>query len=651
MINKLAKMIQFSLQNKIHFILLAWFLLLNSVAFSQSGSRSEKQFDKAMEYFNAGNYELASEAAKKIIDKDDKFLNAYLLLAEISHETDSVKQEIQYLKTAMRQSDNPIIYIRLAEAEYSLADYGEALGYFEKYLQSKSISDTRKAEINRKIASCRFAIIAQKNPVEFNPEPLGPSINSSYDEYWPVLSVDQKELVFTRLIPATGRLPQEDFYFSRLDSGNWTKAQPISGINTSWNEGAETLSADGRLMFFTACNRKDGKGSCDIYYSKFENGKWSSPKNVGSPISTASWEGQPSFSSDNRYIYFSSNRSGGKGQKDIWRAEFLGFNAANTPKWGKVENLSDSINTPGNEISPFIHANNKNLFFASDYHTGMGGMDLFRSDLKNENQFSTPVNLGSPLNTVKDEQGLNISGDGTLGFFASSRNKDTGLDIFSFKLDEKLRPDPVTYVKAVVIDAKTKNPIQAEVELSNLTSDNTFTRVEKTNEKGETLLCLPLGSNYAFTVSEDGFLFYSQSFQLMNKNTLYQPFLLTIELQPVELGAEMNLYNIYYETDSFAILPASEPELMKLISFLKNNPKLKVEIQGHTDNTGDTDKNQLLSEKRAESVVNFLVEKEINKNRLSTNGFGERLPVSTNETVEGRQKNRRTTVKITGQTE
>ena len=644
-------MIQISIQNKIHFIFFVLLLMVHSVAFSQSKSHSEKQFDKAMESFNSGNLKLAATVAKKLIEKDPGFFNGYLLLAEIAHETDSVQQEIDYLEGARQQTSNPVIYVRLAEANYSLANYKEALNYFTRYLTSKNIPATRKEEIERKIANCKFAVEAQKHPVEFKPERLSVSINSINDEYWPVLSLDQKELIFTRLIHATGRLPQEDFYFSRLDSGKWSYAEPITEINTPWNEGAETLSADGKLLFFTACNRSNGRGSCDIYYSQFENGNWTPPGNVGGPVSTSSWEGQPSFSSDNRYLYFSSNRAGGKGQKDIWRAEFLGIKNQYELLWGKVENLGDSINTPGNEISPFIHANNKDLFFASDYHTGMGGMDLFRSEVKNDGRFSKPVNLGFPVNTIEDEQGLNISGDGRLAFFASARFKITGLDLFRFELDQSLRPDPVTYVKAKVVDAKTKQPVQAQVELLNFTNDNRERRIEKADENGEVLLCVPLGANYSFTVSEDDYLFYSQSFQLAGLKTLYQPFLLTIELEPVKVGAKMNLYNVYYKTDSFRILPASEPELQKLVSFLAHNPNLKVEIQGHTDNTGDPDKNQILSEKRAKSVVNFLMENGIDRNRLQSKGFGDRIPVATNNTEEGRKLNRRTTVKIIGNSE
>ncbi|HRX10970.1 MAG TPA: OmpA family protein, partial [Draconibacterium sp.] len=243
-------------------------------------------------------------------------------------------------------------------------------------------------------------------------------------------------------------------------------------------------------------------------------------------------------------------------------------------------------------------------------------------------------------------QGLNIGFDGKTAYFASERNVDSGLDIFSFELPEELRPEPVTYVKAKITDAETGNSISAIVDLVDISSDSTLHRTEKTDENGEVLLCLPLNSNYAFNVSQTRYLFYSQFIQLEGVNSLKNPLLLNIQLEPVKPGAEMNLYNIYFETDSFRILPTSEPELAKLVAFLNNNRSLKVEIQGHTDNTGSSERNLILSEQRAKSVVEYLISKGIPATRLKSKGMGETNPVAPNNTEEGRMLNRRTTVKI-----
>jgi outer membrane protein OmpA-like peptidoglycan-associated protein len=182
--------------------------------------------------------------------------------------------------------------------------------------------------------------------------------------------------------------------------------------------------------------------------------------------------------------------------------------------------------------------------------------------------------------------------------------------------------------------------------LVNLSAGSKNHRTEKADENGEILLCLPLNSNYAFNVSEPGYLFYSQSIQLAGSNSIQNPFIFNIQLEPVKIGAEMNLYNIYFETDSFRILPESEPELIKLVSFLHNNSDLGVEIQGHTDNTGRPENNLSLSEQRAKSVVQYLILKEISPNRLTAKGYGAARPVAPNDTWEGRKLNRRTTVKI-----
>jgi len=273
-------------------------------------------------------------------------------------------------------------------------------------------------------------------------------------------------------------------------------------------------------------------------------------------------------------------------------------------------------------------------------------MDLFLYEIQTDGTITEPKNLRFPINTNKDEQGLNISFDGLTAYFASEREPGFGLDIFTFQLPEELRPDPVTYVKANITDAESGKVIQAVVELFNLSSDSLKQRTERADINGEVLICLPMNANYAFNVSEPGYLFYSQSFQLKEMKTFEAPEKIEIRLNRINIGAEMNLYNIYFETDSFRILPDSEPELRKLTSFLKNNPRVEVEIQGHTDNTGRPERNLNLSELRAKSVVEYLISNGIAADRLQFKGFGESHPVAANETEEGRMLNRRTTIKI-----
>ncbi|RIH65485.1 flagellar motor protein MotB [Mariniphaga sediminis] len=631
------------------YLILISFLLFVFGGFAQHQKRIQKHFDEARQLLAQQDYSLAIERCEKILERNPEFLDARLLLADIFYETKDTPREIFQLKKALEKSEMPLIMRRLGDALLSNGNYGEALDYFQAYLDAASLSTERKAEVNRKMENCRFALHAMENPVEFYPERLPNTVNSVFDEYWPSLSVDQQQLVITRLVKRAGQPPQEDFFFSVSGPEEWSETQPVSELNTPENEGAQSLSADGNLFFFTACNRPGGAGSCDIYYSLRNNGQWSPPVNAGSPLNTAGWEAQPSISSDGRFLYFTSNRSGGKGEKDLWRAECLGFGPDGRLKWKAPVNLGDSVNTSGNETSPFIHAGNMNFYFASDFHTGMGGFDLFMSSIQNDSVFSAPQNLGYPVNTSNDEQGLHISADGMTAFFSSARDSLSGLDIYSFRLDESIRPSPATYVRTFVFDAETREPVQAQIELLNLVHPDKSPRMEMTDTQGECLLCLPVGKNYSFSVSKEGYLFYSNTFDLREQRQVYEPYELEIGLTPVKVGAEMNLYNIYFETDSFRILPESEPELQKLVVFLNENSRLDVEIQGHTDDTGDAGKNLELSEKRARSVVEFLVLQGIRKERLQWAGYGEKQPVSDNSTPEGRRLNRRTTIKILGE--
>ncbi len=638
---------------RVNFRVLILTLLFTFSGFSviaQSGKRLQRMIDEAKQLLAQQNHRQAIRKSMEILARDSTFVEAHLILADIYHEDQKIAREIYHLNIASRYSEMPLIYLRLGNAFFLTGEYKKALDAFSSYLGSDKINPALQEEVERKIESCYFAIDAIKKPVEFEPKRLPKTVNSVFDEYWPSLSIDQQQLIITRLITSPGQQPQEDFYFSEyeVDKG-WGEAKPVTEINTPENEGAQTVSANGALLFFTACNRRGGEGSCDIYYSIRRAGRWSIPVNAGKIVNSSFWEAQPSFSSDSRYLYFTSNRPGGKGMRDIWRAECLGFDSSGKLVWEEPVNLGDSINTTGNETSPFIHAGNRDFYFSSDYLLGMGGFDLFLSRMINDSVFSKARNLGYPVNTFHDEQGLHIGADGLTAYFSSKRDSLTGLDIYSFNVDESIRPHPATYVKALVTDVVTGSPVQAQIELLDLASPGEMHRMEISDSGGEILMCLPVGKNYSFSVSKEGYLFYSNTFDLRSIRQVYNPYELQIKLDPVRVGAEMNLYNIYFETDSFRLLHESEPELQKLVNFLKTNQRLSVKVQGHTDNTGSEERNMELSDKRARSVVDYLVKHGIKKDRLKGVGFGETLPVAENATPEGRRQNRRTTIKILGE--
>ena len=233
---------------------------------------------------------------------------------------------------------------------------------------------------------------------------------------------------------------------------------PELHINTINNEGAQTLSSGGNYMYFTACDRPGGLGSCDLYFSAFDNGKWSVPVNVGAPVNTQYWESQPSISADGKILFFSSSRPGGIGGKDIWYSVLKENN-----KWAVPVNMGNNINTEGDEMSPFIHFDGKTLYFASDGRPGMGGFDIYFTRMNADSTWAVPKNLGYPINTFNDEMGLVIEAGGQYAFFSSKRDNINGKDIFYFPLDESIRPDPVSYLKGKVYDKETGKMLKAKL--------------------------------------------------------------------------------------------------------------------------------------------------------------------------------------------
>jgi hypothetical protein len=414
-----------------------------------------------------------------------------------------------------------------------------------------------------------------------------------------------------------------------------------SPLNSGQNEGAQSLSSDGNYMYFTACDRSGGLGSCDIFFSASENGKWSLPVNLGSPVNSSSWESQPSINADGKMLFFSSNRPGGNGGKDLWYSVYK-----TNKKWSTPKNLGNVINTSGDEMSPFIHFDGKTLYFSSDGRPGMGGLDIYFSRMQEDSSWTEPKNLGYPINTYNDEMGLTIESGGQKAYFSSKRDEQGGKNIYSFRLYESIRPDPVAYLKGKVSDKETGKTLIAEYELINLSTGKTAV-INSTDGNGNFLVCLPSGFNYGLNVSRKGYLFYSENFMFEGQHTVMEPFLKKIKLSQLKVGEKMLLANVFYEVDSWQLKKESMAELNKLSNLLKENKDLKIEIGGYTDATGSDEYNLSLSEKRALSVVDFLVSNGISHERLKYKGFGNTSPVGDNVTYEGRKLNRRTEVQIT----
>ncbi len=415
-------------------------------------------------------------------------------------------------------------------------------------------------------------------------------------------------------------------------------------INTNDNEGALTISPDGKSIYFTACNRKDGKGSCDIYYTQKIGNKWLDPVNIGEPINTDRWESQPSISSDGKTLYFTSDRPNGKGRRDIWVSH-----KEENGQWSEPENLGDKINTLYDDQCPFIHPDNRTLYFSSDGHIGMGEADILMTQRGADGKWPTPQNLGYPINTKENETSLVVSANGKNAYFASSRYGTKGnLDLYTFELSDTNQPYPVTYVKGVVTDHLTGVKLDAKIQLIDLKTGKLAVETNSDVITGEYLVCLLSGRDNALNIAKRNYLFHSENFSLSENMDPDVNYNINVALHPIKAGEHMVLKNIFYQTNHYELMEESKVELNKLVSFLNDYPAIKILITGHTDNVGDYKYNLALSNDRAKAVYTYLIQNDISPARLKYKGLGSNKPIADNKTAEGRSVNRRTEVEILG---
>ncbi len=620
--------------------------------YSIKSRRAIQLYEEAGQYYRNRDNQKALESLSKALKVNDKFIEAYLFQADVYYSIKNSAAEIEACQKAIDidWSYFPRVHFNLGNAYLKQGKYQLAKSKFEDFLSFSKILSKNKAKTQKLIKNCDFALEMIANPVDFEPINIGDAINTKYDEYWPSLTADEEVLVFTRLSAAEKSTPvklklQEDFWISVKEEGLWRPAKGLSEtINTTSNEGAQSITADGQYMYFTACGRKDGLGRCDIYYSVREGENWSKPRNIGSTINTAAWEAQPSISADGRVLYFVSNRKSGKGKMDIWKSDLLESLADGRQRWSKPVNLD--FNTANNEMSPFIHASNQYLVIASDGLPGMGSYDLFKLRLREDGKWSEPENLGYPINTYGEELGMVINAKSDKAYFSSNRMEGKGKDIFVFDLPKEHQPPMVSWLKGKIYDKHSKENLYAALQLIDLSSKDTIARIHSDRVNGKYLVCLPAGKEYLLAVESKGYLFYSDHFSLLENRKKNQPQELNIGLQKLLKGSEIVLRNVFFDSDSWEILPKSEIELAILFNLMNQNPDLIVEISGHTDNTGSEEYNLKLSENRAKAVCDYLIAKGIKKERLLHKGFGSGKSIADNHSEEGKALNRRTEFKV-----
>lgn len=626
---------------------------ISSTLFAQESKKVSKLCDKAMEQINNQEYTKAEATLVKVFDIDTMCARAYVLRGDVhSFTLRSNRAADDYNKAILLfKTPKPILYFIAAEEEIKCGRYADAKRNYELFLLESPDKVSLAKEISKGLATCEFGMKALENPMHFDPINLGPNINSEWDEYLPALTADEQEFIFTVRRPRDENTicnfcqTEEDFYSSIRSNGEWQHRTALGApINSSYNEGAQCISPDGHYLFYTLCNTDMGYGSCDLFWAKRIGNRWSHPKNFEPPVNTKYWESQPSIAPDGKTIYFTSNRPGGIGGIDIWKTEMLEEGVFSVP-----ENLGTPINTPDDETAPFIHADGRTLYFVSDGHPGMGGKDIYYSVMSPEGGWQEPINLGYPINTPNDEINIVINASGTTGYFSSDKEGGLGgQDLYSFTLDEKIRPTPVNYIKGTVRDEYTLKPLQAHIELIDLATDQIVTSTNSDPITGEFLACLPTGSNILLNAVHPHYPFYSENFQLEKTYSQLNPYEKDILLRKAEIGQTFILKNIFFDFNQSSLVKESFVELDNLVSYLKANRELKIEIGGHTDNQGSENYNETLSLSRAKSVYDYLISKGISKDRLTYKGYGESTPIATNETEEGRATNRRTEFKITG---
>ncbi len=557
--------------------------------------------------------------------------------------------------------------------------WDDAIKYYQKHLSFLNTDPKLNAlsieDLYKKISECKVGKIETANPQRVFVDNLGPNINTSYPEYSAFISADESMLAFTACRNTTtgGKLDEhssgymEDLYVSQKNGKDWVLAQNFGSIvNTDEHDATAGLSSDGTILFIYKFKEKDGG---DLYVSNLVGNSWTKPEHLNKNINSKDHESSVSLSYDAKRLYFISDKVGGIGDRDIYYSD-----KDVKGEWGPSVNIGSALNTKYGEEGVFIHPDGKTIYFSSKGYGSMGGYDVFKSTFEN-GKWSTPQNLGYPINGPDDDVFFVISGSGNHGYFASSKqggygdkdiykitflgpekppilmNEDNLLasvtaPISEFKADKIVSSGPkMTILKGVISDAKTHNLLEASIELIDNSLNEVIATFKSNSTTGKYLVSLPSGKNYGIAVKKDGYLFHSENFDLKASEE-FQEIEKNVALKQIDVGQSIVLKNIFFDFDKATIRSESANELDRLIKLLNENLTLKIELGSHTDNKGSDDYNQKLSQSRSQSVVTYLIGKGISSDRLIAKGYGEYVPVATNDTELGRQENRRTEFKI-----
>ena len=601
---------------------------------------------------------------------------------------------LEYLQKSYRlnPSVDPKIHYFLGKSFQYRYEFDNAIKEFEKHkrILLNSGDQEKMIELSKMIADCRFAKKLVANPVRVWIDNLGPKINTKYPEYSPMINADESMIIFTtrRASGIGDEVDVEDLGFMedifssyKDENGNWVKSIGFDeNINTKSHDATSGLSNDGRTIFIYYGH----KGMGDIYVSQKIDGKWTKAKSIGKKINGKNThETSACLSFDGKKLYFSSNREGGYGKHDIWESSW----DDQKMEWGEPTNMGPIINTKYDERGVYKHPDGKTIYFSSNGHPGMGGYDIFYSSVQSNGIWKKPTNIGYPISTPDDDVHFVMSASGKKGYYSSFREDGEGekdLYIITFLGPKKIpllngednllastiapvEQDLVqpkvkvnlknlSILKGLILDSETKIPVASAIELIDNGSQSLVSEFTNDSENGKYILSLPAGKNYGIAVKSNGYLFHSENFDIP-ESAGFRTYEKIIYLKKIKKGESIVLRNIFFDLDKYSLKPESETELNRLIKLLKQNPNIRIEISGHTDARGSSKYNQILSENRSKSVVDYLISKGGFQNqRFEYKGYGEQQLIYSDEAIsqmtleidkeEAHSLNRRTEFKI-----
>lgn len=618
---------------------------------------AKEQLPKALKHWKSKNFREAERYLKKAVSMDPEYADALYLLGDMYIKMRQIeKAEALWLKL-MEVCPN-----YKAEVKYFLGvillENGkreQAITLLESFLKDPERDYGYDQEVKAALKEAKLKEELLGHPVPFNPQVVQ-RISTEEDEYLASISPDQQKMFFTRRAKKVNRMDGpaakirmvEEFCMAQRNPGSseFEMGAPMpSPFNTSFNEGGPSISADNTELYFTVCQDINGYKNCDIYYSEQDGyGGWTTPKSVGDHINHRdSWESQPSVSANGDALYFTSNREGGEGGLDIYYCT-----REVDEEWSAPKNIGAPINTRKNEKTPFIHSDSKTLYFSSDGQAGLGGFDIFYAKAENDTLWEEPQNIGYPINTKEEDLGLFVSLDGKTGYFASTKFRSHGgWDVFQFSMPEQARPEEMSLITGTLVDEYDEPVQDASLEVKNLkTKEVTRVRVDEQTGSYAGVVAAKPDQDLIVTVKKKNAAFsskYVSSKELMGSRVVKAP----LTVATLEIGKEYKLNDINFESNSYELDQTARSVIDEFILYLKDNPELKADIQGHTDNVGNPADNRTLSHNRAKTVYDYVVKEGIPASRLSHHGYGETRPVISNDSEEGRAKNRRTVFVIT----